>query len=263
MRDGNLFVRDLATGLESQLTADGARGRDPQRQEQLDLLGGDLEPETDRLLVESRTAGALVYYRFDERAVATYPLLDERGTYPEIRFQRYPKAGETNPTVRLRVVERRDPGDDRARDRRLARRDGGLSGARALAPRQRQDRRRAPEPRPDRARPPELRPGVGRLHDSRAPDQRDLGEHPERVPLLRRRRLPLVERRERLEPPAPPRRERRRRRHRLARGARGDRSRRGRRGGRHRDRHRLRAGRPRCGRPAGRAAEPGRRRRGT
>ncbi len=104
MRDGNLFVRDLASGLESQLTSDGREG---------EILNGknswiyweeiwNRKPTGYWWSPDSRR---LVYYRFDERAVATYPLLDERGTYPEIRFQRYPKAGETNPTVRLRVVE--------------------------------------------------------------------------------------------------------------------------------------------------------------
>ena len=104
VRDCDLFVRDLESGLESRITTDG---RDNE------ILNG----KNDWVYWEeiwnrnptgywwSPDSRRLAYYRFDDRAVPTYPLLDERGTYPEIRFQRYPKAGETNPTVRMRVVE--------------------------------------------------------------------------------------------------------------------------------------------------------------
>ncbi len=104
VRDCNLFVYDLATGLESQLTADG---RDNE------ILNG----KTDWVYWEeiwdrhptgfwwSPDSRYLAYYRFDDSAVPTYPLLDERETQPKIRLQKYPRAGDTNPTVRLRVIE--------------------------------------------------------------------------------------------------------------------------------------------------------------
>lgn len=47
----------------------------------------------------------IVYYRFEEDGVARYPLLDEREVYPEVEWQRYPKAGTTNPKVRLGVLD--------------------------------------------------------------------------------------------------------------------------------------------------------------
>jgi len=104
VRDCNLFVYDLASGLESQLTSDGREN---------EILNGkndwvyweeiwNRKPTGFWWSPDSRT---LAYYRFDDTAVPTYPLLDERETYPKIRFQKYPKAGETNPTVRLRVVD--------------------------------------------------------------------------------------------------------------------------------------------------------------
>ena len=104
VRDGNLYVRDLTSGLESQLTTDGREN---------EILNGKNDWVYWEEIWNRKPTGywwspdsrRLAYYRFDDRAVATYPLLDERATYPEIRFQRYPKAGETNPTVRLRVVE--------------------------------------------------------------------------------------------------------------------------------------------------------------
>jgi dipeptidyl-peptidase-4 len=104
VRECNLFVRDLATGHESQLTADGKDN---------EILNGKNDWVYWEEIWNRKATGfwwspdsqRIAYYRFDDRAVATYPLLDERGTYPEIRWQRYPKAGEVNPTVRIRVVD--------------------------------------------------------------------------------------------------------------------------------------------------------------
>jgi dipeptidyl-peptidase 4 len=48
----------------------------------------------------------IAYYRFDETPVAEYPLLEDyRPPYPEVRRQRYPKAGTANPGVAIGVLE--------------------------------------------------------------------------------------------------------------------------------------------------------------
>ncbi|MEM7048805.1 MAG: DPP IV N-terminal domain-containing protein [Acidobacteriota bacterium] len=47
----------------------------------------------------------VAFYRFDETDVPTYTLLDSQPHYPEVTLQKYPKAGETNPRVRVGVVD--------------------------------------------------------------------------------------------------------------------------------------------------------------
>ncbi|HEY4589543.1 MAG TPA: DPP IV N-terminal domain-containing protein, partial [Thermoanaerobaculia bacterium] len=46
----------------------------------------------------------IAYYHFDERSVGLYPLVDSSPLYPKVDWQRYPKAGETNPKVKIGVV---------------------------------------------------------------------------------------------------------------------------------------------------------------
>ena len=104
VRAANLWVLDLESGREVQLTEDGA----PE-----ELLNGttdwvyweelwNREAEGFWWSPDSRT---LAFYRFDERAVERYPLLDERTQYPAVRWQRYPKAGTAIPAVRIGVVD--------------------------------------------------------------------------------------------------------------------------------------------------------------
>lgn len=46
----------------------------------------------------------IAYYEFDDREVGEYPLVADAIPYPTSEPQRYPKAGTTNPTVRLGVL---------------------------------------------------------------------------------------------------------------------------------------------------------------
>ncbi|MEM7481623.1 MAG: DPP IV N-terminal domain-containing protein [Acidobacteriota bacterium] len=104
VRDDDLWVLEVASGDETRLTFDGRHNR---------ILNGTTDwvyweelwgragtgfwwaPEGDRI----------AFYRFDEEGVPTYPLIDFQGTYPVIEHQKYPKAGQTNPRVRVGVVE--------------------------------------------------------------------------------------------------------------------------------------------------------------
>lgn len=47
----------------------------------------------------------VAYYQFDETAVHKYPLVHDLKPEAELELQSYPKAGETNPTVKLFVID--------------------------------------------------------------------------------------------------------------------------------------------------------------
>lgn len=99
-RDGDLWVTDLATGEERALTTDGSDviingTTDWAYEEELDLRDAfRWSPDSRRIL----------FWRFDQSAIPTYPLLDDDSLYPRVRSLRYPKAGEPNSTVKLGVV---------------------------------------------------------------------------------------------------------------------------------------------------------------
>ncbi len=103
VRDHDLWLLELEGGDERRLTHDGEEGRilngetDWVYWEELwnrDSTGYWWSPEGDRI----------AFYHFDESEVGVYPLLDPLPLYPERRDQRHPKAGTTNPTVRVGVV---------------------------------------------------------------------------------------------------------------------------------------------------------------
>jgi dipeptidyl-peptidase 4 len=106
VRDNDLFVSDLATGSERQLTRDGSA----------DIINGttDWVYEEELGLRDafrwSPDSKQLAFYRFDQSAVPVMPLVNELGTYPKIGTLRYPKAGAPNASVRLGVI---DLGSDR------------------------------------------------------------------------------------------------------------------------------------------------------
>jgi len=52
----------------------------------------------------SPDSSRIAFLRFDDRPVPTFPLFRARGTHGELEIERYPKAGDQNPKVRLGVV---------------------------------------------------------------------------------------------------------------------------------------------------------------
>ena len=48
---------------------------------------------------------SIAYLRFDEAAVPSFPILDESSVEPSMELQRYPKPGDKNPDVSLRIVD--------------------------------------------------------------------------------------------------------------------------------------------------------------
>ena len=104
VRDNDLWTLDVAGRGERQLTLDGEDGV-------------TLNGKTDWVYWEEiwgRTANGywwspdgrkIAYYQFDETPVREYPLVDFTQQYPEVTWQKYPKAGEANPIVRVGVLD--------------------------------------------------------------------------------------------------------------------------------------------------------------
>ena len=100
VRDNDLWVTELATGAETRLTTDGSETiingtTDWVYEEELGLRDAfRWSPDGSRI----------AFWQFDQGAVKPYPLVDELTLYPTITSLRYPKAGETNSSVRVGVV---------------------------------------------------------------------------------------------------------------------------------------------------------------
>jgi dipeptidyl-peptidase-4 len=103
VRGNDLFVLDLATRAESRLTSDGSAS----------VLNGALSwvyweeifDHEDAGFWWSPDGGAIAFLRTDESAVSPVEFVDFKPAVPRVVTQRYPKAGGTNPSVRLGVVE--------------------------------------------------------------------------------------------------------------------------------------------------------------
>lgn len=104
VRDHDLYLLDRTRGEAQRLTDDG---------QESEILNG----ETDWIYWEelwnrdstgfwwSPDGGSIAFYRFDETPVPSYPLVNYLTTYPEVEWQRYPKAGQPLPRVQIGVVE--------------------------------------------------------------------------------------------------------------------------------------------------------------
>lgn len=103
-RAGDLYVLALDGGREIRITEDGSED---------EIVNGT----TDWVYWEeiwgrdadaiwwSPVGGQIAFYRFDDREVGRYPIVDPLPPYPKVRWQRYPKAGTANPRVRIGIVE--------------------------------------------------------------------------------------------------------------------------------------------------------------
>jgi dipeptidyl-peptidase 4 len=100
-RDGELFVFDLNTKEEKQLTFDAEDNLYNGR------FGWVYEEEFGKVQAWewSPDSRYIVYWQSDERHVERYISTDFEGQYPEYTDIPYPKVGADNPTVRIGVVE--------------------------------------------------------------------------------------------------------------------------------------------------------------
>jgi dipeptidyl-peptidase-4 len=100
VRANDLWVKELRTGAETRLTADGSD----------DIINGttDWVYEEELGLRDafrwSPDSKRLAFWRFDQTAVPAFPIVDELGVYPRVSTLRYPKAGAANSRVTIHVI---------------------------------------------------------------------------------------------------------------------------------------------------------------
>jgi dipeptidyl-peptidase 4 len=101
-RKNNLYVVDVATKTESQLTTDGTE----------DILNGyaswvyfeEILGHEYTTFWWSPDSKQIAFFRTDESAVPVFTLTDATGQHGLVVKQRYPKAGDKNPEVRVGIV---------------------------------------------------------------------------------------------------------------------------------------------------------------
>jgi dipeptidyl-peptidase-4 len=105
LRQHNLYVRPVTGGQERQVTKPtGEKDKDD------NLLNGEVDwVYAEELEVRSNyfwspNGKELVYLQMDETNVPTYPIVNWLPTHPNVEMEKYPKAGDPNPAVRLGVV---------------------------------------------------------------------------------------------------------------------------------------------------------------
>jgi dipeptidyl-peptidase 4 len=102
VRDNNIFIKDLVTNKESQITTDG-------------LINNIIYGTTDWVYEEefsftnayfwSPDGDKLAFYRFDESKVKEYDMVLYDSLYPTIYKYKYPKAGEDNSVIGIFVYD--------------------------------------------------------------------------------------------------------------------------------------------------------------
>ena len=101
VRTNNIFVVDLRTGEEHQITEDGSDDiingtADWVYEEELGLRDGfRISPDGTRI----------AFWRFDQSIIPPFYLIDETTLYPELTPVRYPKAGTANSTVTIGIAD--------------------------------------------------------------------------------------------------------------------------------------------------------------
>ncbi|MDZ7263360.1 MAG: S9 family peptidase [candidate division KSB1 bacterium] len=107
-RNNNLYVLELESGLERQLTSDGS-----------DVIynGWASWVYYEEVLGRSSNYAAfwwapnsemIAFLRFDDSPVPTFPLYRADGVHGELEITRYPKAGDPNPYVKLGIYSLKD-----------------------------------------------------------------------------------------------------------------------------------------------------------
>ncbi|MEA2691308.1 MAG: dipeptidyl-peptidase 4, partial [Acidobacteriota bacterium] len=104
VRDADLHVLDLASRHEIALTKGGKK--DVTQNGIVDwVYGEEIWNRAPTAYWWSPDGKRIAYVQFDESPVEVYPIVDYSPKYPKILWQKYPKAGEPNPRVRIGVVD--------------------------------------------------------------------------------------------------------------------------------------------------------------
>jgi len=103
VKSNNLFVKDLGSNTETQITSDG---------KQNEVINGatdwvyEEEFSFDRAYFWSPDGRYIAFYRFDESKVKEFEMAEYNASlYPTIYKFKYPKAGETNSTVSILIYD--------------------------------------------------------------------------------------------------------------------------------------------------------------
>jgi len=105
IRKNNLFTIDLKSGRQKQITFDGS---DLVLNGKLDWVYREEFSHTissGRAYEWSPDGTRIVFLQLDDRPVPEHPLTDFLRTRPTVKYQRYPKAGDTNPVASVRCVD--------------------------------------------------------------------------------------------------------------------------------------------------------------
>src|SRR5208283_1817094 len=100
LRKHDLYVRDLKRGQEEPLTRDGNDN----------LLNGEVDWVYREELYSrsnyfwSPDGHTIAFLQMNEKDVPIYPITDWIPTHPTVDMEKYPKAGDPNPVVRVGVV---------------------------------------------------------------------------------------------------------------------------------------------------------------
>ena len=104
-RDNDLYVVDIATGKEKRLTFDGSdlilNGYASWVYYE-EILG---RPSRYRSFWWSPDSRKIGFYRADNTKVPMFPIYSPKGQDGSLNLTRYPKAGETNPEVKVGIVD--------------------------------------------------------------------------------------------------------------------------------------------------------------
>lgn len=103
VRDNNLFIKDLNSGAEKAITTDGAKNS---------IINGatdwvyEEEFSFDQGYQWSPDGRFIAFYRFDETNVKQFNLTSySNESYPKEELYKYPKAGEENSKVEIRIYD--------------------------------------------------------------------------------------------------------------------------------------------------------------
>ncbi|WP_256010594.1 S9 family peptidase [Desertivirga xinjiangensis] len=102
VRNNNIFIKDLASLNELQVTADGKKN---------EIINGrsdwvyEEEFSFARAFFWSPDSKKIAYYKFDERAVPEFSMTVFNSLYPLQYVYKYPKAGEKNSIVSIHVYD--------------------------------------------------------------------------------------------------------------------------------------------------------------